>query len=56
MENPTRNARAYTVRLLFPLSRIRKKSADPRLAMIKIKPRATRIFIRADAIFGAVAL
>ena len=45
IENPTRNASAFTVRLLLPLSFIRKTSAEPRLARISTKAMATRIFM-----------
>lgn len=45
IENPTRNANALTVRLLLPLSRIRKMSAEPRLASIRMKAMATTIFM-----------
>lgn len=45
IEKPTRNASALTVRLLFPLSLIRNTSADPRLAIIRIKATATKIFM-----------
>ena len=45
MENPTRSASAWTVRLLFPLSRIKKTKADAKLPMMRMKAIATRIFI-----------
>lgn len=51
MENPTRKASALTVRLLLPLSFIRNKSADPRLARIRMKAMATSIFM----LFGVSA-
>ena len=45
MENPTLKASARTVRLVEPLSRIRKKRAEPRLPMMRMKPMATMIFM-----------
>ena len=45
MEKPTRNASAVTVRLLLPLSRIRKNNADPRLPRMSTKATATMIFM-----------
>lgn len=53
MEKPTRNASALTVRLLFPLSRIRNTSADPRLARIRINQREeTRALALNDHVFA----
>lgn len=40
IENPTRIANAFKVRLVLPLSFIRKTRADPRLARMRMK--ATR--------------
>jgi hypothetical protein len=45
IDKPTRSASALTVRLLRPLSRIRKNRADPRLARIRTKAMATKIFM-----------
>ena len=45
MEKPTRSAKACTVRLLLPLSRIRKTRAEARLPMISKNAMATIIFI-----------
>lgn len=44
-EKPTRSANAYTVRLLLPLSRIKKNKADTMLAIMSIKAMRTMIFI-----------
>lgn len=52
IENPTRNARAFTVRLLLPLSFIRKTRAEPRLARMSTKAMATRIFMAKPAESG----
>lgn len=47
IEKPTLKASARTVRLVEPLSRIRKKRAEPRLLMMRMKPMATMIFMTA---------
>ena len=44
-ENPTLYVNAFTVRLLWPLSFIKKNSAEPKLVSININAIATRIFI-----------
>jgi hypothetical protein len=45
-EKPTRKVSALTVRLFLPVSRIRKKRAEPRLPIIRMNAMATMIFIR----------
>lgn len=45
MEKPTRKARDLTVRLLFPWSRIKKKSAEPKLPRIRRNATAITIFM-----------
>lgn len=55
-EKPTRIASALTVRLLFPLSLIRKNKADPRLVRIKMNAMATRIFMSENLIAGKLLL
>lgn len=50
MENPTLKASARTVRLVEPLSRIRKNRAEPRLPMMRMKPMATMIFMMGLAV------
>lgn len=47
IEKPTLKASARTVRLVEPLSRIKKKRAEPRLPMMRMKPMATMIFMTA---------
>lgn len=46
IENPTRNAKARTVRFDLPLSFMRNTSADPRLVRMRIKAIATTILMR----------
>lgn len=50
IEKPTRKANARTVRLVEPLSRIRKNRAEPRLPMMRMKPMATMIFMTGLAV------
>jgi hypothetical protein len=45
IDSPTRIASACTVRLLRPLSRIRKNRAEARLPMMSTKATATTIFM-----------
>jgi hypothetical protein len=54
-ENPTRKASALTVRLVEPLSRIRKNNAEARLPMIRMKAMATIIFMMGPGIAAHAA-
>jgi hypothetical protein len=54
-ENPTLKASALTVRLVEPLSRIRKNNAEARLLMMRMKPMATMIFMMGPRIAAHAA-